>query len=77
MDRENRNDMIAVPFTLLWQVTLFLLPMQLVIKSYQSFWCTMPLFLMGLVGMYVFWWKPLMRGGVVPSVVPETGRTQG
>ncbi len=61
VDRENRNDMIAVPFALLWQVTLFLLPMQLVIKSYQSFWLTLPFFLVGAAGMYWFWWRPLMR----------------
>lgn len=59
IDRENRRDVITVPFALLWQVTLFLLPMQLVIKSYDSFWLTLPLFLVGLAGMYVFWWKPL------------------
>ncbi|MDD2764852.1 MAG: hypothetical protein PHE83_12855 [Opitutaceae bacterium] len=61
VDRENRSDMIAVPFTLLWQITLFLLPMQLVIKSYQAFFCTLPLFLIGVTGMYFFWWRPLMR----------------
>ncbi|MDD2764850.1 MAG: hypothetical protein PHE83_12845 [Opitutaceae bacterium] len=61
IDRENRRDIATVPFALLWQVTLFLLPMQLVIKSYQSFWCTLPLFLIGLTGMYFFWWKPLQR----------------
>lgn len=62
MDRENRNDIIAVPFTLLWQVTLFLLPMELVIKSYTAFWCTLPLFLVGASGMFVFWWRPLLQG---------------
>ena len=61
IDRENRHDFTTVPFTLLWQVTLFLLPMQLVIKSYTSFWSTLPLFLLGLTGMYFFWWRPLMQ----------------
>ncbi|MGA3170442.1 MAG: sodium:solute symporter [Chthoniobacteraceae bacterium] len=59
VDRENRNDILAVPFTLLWQVTMFLLPMQLVIKSYAAFLWTLPLFLIACAGMYVFWWKPL------------------
>lgn len=59
VDRENRNDILTVPFALLWQVTLFLLPMQLVIKSYDSFLMTLPLFLTGVIGMYFFWWKPL------------------
>lgn len=59
MDRENRNDLLTVPFALLWQVTLFLLPMQLVIRSYDSFLTTLPLFLLGCAGMYVLWWRPL------------------
>jgi hypothetical protein len=54
-------DIITVPFALLYQVTLFLLPMQLVIKSYGAFFYTLPLFLIGLTGMYFFWWRPLMK----------------
>jgi hypothetical protein len=61
IDRENRNDLITLPFALLWLVTMLLLPMQLVIKSYGTFWCTLPLFLLALAGMYFFWWKPLMK----------------
>lgn len=60
MDRENRNDIVAVPFTLLWQVTLFLLPMQLVTKAYTAFCATLPFFLVGAIGMYFFWWRPMM-----------------
>ncbi len=56
---EHVHDIVTVPFALLWQVTLFLLPMQLVIKSYSSFWMTLPLFLVGLGGMYWFWWRNL------------------
>ena len=63
IDRENRNDIITLPFALLWLVTMLLLPMQLVIKSYGAFWCTLPLFLLALTGMYFFWWKPLMKNG--------------
>lgn len=61
IDRENRLDIITVPFALLWQVTMFLMPMQLVIKSYRSFWLTLPFFLVGTAGMYWFWWRPLMQ----------------
>lgn len=80
IDRENRRDIVTVPFALVWQVTLFLLPMQLVIKSYTSFFCTLPLFLIGLTGMYFFWWKPLMgkepatdfsTAGATPAVPTE------
>ena len=70
MERENRNDLLTVPFALLWQVTLFLLPMQLVIKSYDSFLGTLPLFLLGCAGMYVFWWRPL---NATPHPFPVQG----
>lgn len=63
MDRENRNDIIAIPFTLLWQVTMFLLPMQLVTRTYTAFWATLPLFLVGAAGMYFFWWRPMEQRG--------------
>lgn len=59
MRRENRNDLFAVPFVLLWQVTLFLLPMLLVIKAYTTFLQTLPWFLLGTAGMYWFWWRNL------------------
>lgn len=62
IDKENRNDIISVPFALVWQITLFLLPMQLVIKSYSSFWMTLPIFLVSCAGMYWFWWRNLSAG---------------
>jgi len=49
----------ASAYVVVWQVTLFLLPMQLVIKTYGAFFWTLPLFLIGCAGMYFFWWKPL------------------
>ena len=65
IDAENRHDILTVPFALLWQVTLFLLPMQLMIKAYTSFWMTLPLFLIGVAGMYWFWWRHLFALAVV------------
>ena len=61
IDRENLTDIFTLPFALIWLVTMLLLPMQLVIKAYSAFFWTLPLFLFGLAGMYVFWWKPLMK----------------
>ena len=59
MKREHRNDILAVPFTLLWHVTLLLLPMQLVIRSFKAFGVTFVLFIIGLVGMYFLWYRNL------------------
>jgi Na+/proline symporter len=55
--REHRNDILAVPFALMWQVTLFLIPMQLVIRSYQDALYTLPVLAVGCAGMYCFWWR--------------------
>jgi hypothetical protein len=54
--RENRRDLTALPFALITQITLFLLPMQLVIHAFDSFLMTLPLFLAGVAGM-VWWWR--------------------
>jgi len=59
MTLEHWRDVIALPFTLGWQITLFLLPMQLVVRNYQAFWTTLPIFLVCLVGMYIFWYRHL------------------
>jgi len=61
MRREHRNDITAVPFTLVAQVCFFLMPMQLVVKNYAAFWTTLPIFVVGAVGMYIFWWRPLQH----------------
>ena len=61
MDAENRNDILTIPFALLAQVTLFLLAMQVVIKAYSSIAWTLPLFLIGVIGLRIFWWKPLWK----------------
>ncbi|MBR6057528.1 MAG: hypothetical protein IKP58_05090 [Victivallales bacterium] len=61
MEVEHRNDILTIPFALLAQVTLFLLAMQVVIKAYSSIAWTLPLFLIGVAGLRVFWWKPLWK----------------
>jgi Na+/proline symporter len=76
---EHRNDILTVPFALLWQVTLFLLPMQLVMKDYAEFLWTLPLFLTGACGMYIFWWRKLPAagdsiGGQLAECQPGTGQ---
>jgi Na+/proline symporter len=54
--RENRRDLTALPFALVAQITLFLLPMQLVIHAFDSFLITLPFFLVGVGGL-VWWWR--------------------
>ena len=59
MIREHRNDLLAIPFVLVWQVTLFLLPMQLMIRSYAEFQFTVSVFFVSLLGLYWFWYRRL------------------
>ena len=59
MDREHRNDLLAVPFIMLAQVAFFLLTMQFMIRSWTAFAWTAALFCIGLAGVYRYWWKNL------------------
>ncbi|MDP4197852.1 MAG: sodium:solute symporter, partial [Bacteroidota bacterium] len=59
MEREHKNDIISVPFTLIWQISLFLLPMQFMVRSYGEFFITLALCLACLTGMYFFWYRNL------------------
>lgn len=61
MEKEHRNDILAVPFTLGWQITLFLLPMQLMVRSYNEFFVTSAIFAVCLSGMYWFWYRNLPK----------------
>jgi solute:Na+ symporter, SSS family len=55
MDRENRRDVLALPFALMWQITLFLLPMQMVLGAWRAFGITFAIFAVSLSGLYFIW----------------------
>ena len=59
MLKEHKNDLIALPFAIVWQISLFLLPMQLMIKAFTDFGVTLVLFLIACAGMYKFWYLNL------------------
>jgi SSS family solute:Na+ symporter len=65
MQQEHLRDVAALPFALSWQITLFLLPMQLLIKSYRAFGITLGIFLFSLAGLYFIWLRH--QGRTVPS----------
>ncbi len=75
MRKEHRNDLLALPFTMAWQVSLFLLPMQLVIKTYDAFFVTLVIFAVGLTGMYFLWYRNLPPADAAPKT-PETTTRQ-
>lgn len=57
--REHFYDLISVPFALTYQVTLFLLPMQLMIRQYRAFGITFVIFAFCGLMLYKLWYKNL------------------
>lgn len=57
--KEHRNDLIALPFTYGWQITLFLWPMLLMIRNWKGFFISFGIFCISLLGMYIFWYRAL------------------
>ena len=66
MRREHINDMLALPFAMGWMVSLFMLPMELLVRNFYAFSVTLAVFLICLVGLYKFWYKNLP-----PATSPE------
>jgi solute:Na+ symporter, SSS family len=58
---EHRHDLLAVPFNLTWQVSMFLMSMQAIIGAWTAFAYTSILFLIGLIGMYFLWYRYLPK----------------
>ncbi len=61
MQTEHRRDILCVPFALLWQVTMFMLPMEAVIGAWNAFIPTLVLFFVGLAGVYFLWFRHLPK----------------
>jgi len=59
MEREHRNDLISLPFILVAQVALFMMPMQLIIHTFRTFWTTLGIFVVCVIGLYWFWYRNL------------------
>lgn len=67
IDHENRMDLWATPFAMLAQVTLFLVPMQLLIGTYEAAAWTFGLHVIGQIGLYFFWYRQLPPADRVPG----------
>ncbi|HOK88702.1 MAG TPA: sodium:solute symporter [Candidatus Hydrogenedentes bacterium] len=65
MDREHFYDIISLPFALTWQITLFILPMQFIIHNFRDFFVTLCINLVGLAGLYFFWYRNLPAENMV------------
>jgi SSS family solute:Na+ symporter len=57
--REHTYDLISLPFAVGWQVSLFLLPMLALIGNWAAFWWSLAIFVISLLGLYIFWYRNL------------------
>ena len=56
MKKEHKRDVLTLPFATAWQITLFLLPMQMVIKGFDKyFYITLAIFLVSLFVLVFYW----------------------
>ncbi|AQQ70671.1 Na(+)/glucose symporter [Limihaloglobus sulfuriphilus] len=58
-EKEHKNDMAAIPFGLVWLMTLLLLPLQLMTFKWGELMITFVIFIGSLVGLYFFWYRHL------------------
>ena len=63
MEREHIIDIASVPFALLFQITLLMMPLQLVVQEFRAFLWTLGLFLISVAGMYFVWYRNLPKTG--------------
>lgn len=68
--REHFYDVVSVPFAFGWQITLFLIPMLLIIGNYPAMWLAIAIFAVCLTGLYLFWYRNLPPAGPVPAFNP-------
>jgi Na+/proline symporter len=54
---EHRNDLLALPFALVWQICIFLAPMLFLIHNWPGFAGTFVLGLVALAGLYFIWFR--------------------
>ena len=71
MKKEHTNDMIAVPFAFVWIVTMFLIPLEIIIRNWNALGITTVIFLISMVGLYKYWYKNLPPVPAVASVPSE------
>ncbi len=59
VSREHRNDLLALPFAMTWQVCIFLVPMLFVIHNWKDLTGAFILGLIAFAGLYFIWFRNL------------------
>jgi Na+/proline symporter len=60
--REHRQDLVALPFALLWQTTLFLAPMLFIIHNWVGFAYAAAICVGSFAAIYFFWFRHQPKG---------------
>jgi hypothetical protein len=72
--REHRNDLLALPFALVWQTTLFLAPMLFIIRNWTGFAGAAFIGIGAFVGVYIIWYRNLPETNVYEPVTDAKKR---
>ena len=59
--REHFYDLISLPFVVAWQYLLLLMPVLLVTGNFKAFKVVAVLFVIALLGVYIFWYRNLPK----------------
>jgi len=73
---ETFYNLLSVPFATCWMITIYLLPMQLMIKQFKAAAVTFTVFAISLIGLYEFWYKKLPSADGSKDIKPDD-LTQG
>ena len=70
MTREHRYDLLALPFALMWQITLAFMPVQLFAHAFKEFLITVGICAVCMLGIYIFWYRNLPAKSVKQTEDP-------
>jgi drug/metabolite transporter (DMT)-like permease len=71
MKKEYRNDLLALPFTVCWHISWLIWPMLLLIHNFKGFAGVAAICLVGLAGMYFFWYRNLPKDNFYEKINTE------
>lgn len=72
--REHRNDLLALPFAMVWQTTLFLAPMLFIIRNWTGFAAAAAIGLGAFAGVYLIWFRKLPKANYYESSPSQDDR---
>ena len=59
MSQEHKYDILSLPFALVWQFSILMLPLLLIVRQYRSSAVVGAMLAVALTGLYFFWYKKL------------------